>query len=103
MQTRADRARPRLDYSGDASGLEGGCGFKRRARAERIVAVALLEWCLQFPKRGCVHPAMVAPIQRTGLGTSQRRWLRLAESDLRCLGGSGAVEVGHRNGVPGCS
>jgi hypothetical protein len=72
MQTRTNRARPSLDQGRDAFGLEGGRGFKRRARAERIIAVALLERCLQFPKRGCVHPAMVAPIHRADLGTGHQ-------------------------------
>lgn len=66
MQTGADRDRPRLDQSGDTFGLKGRCGFKRRARAEWIVAVVLLEWCLQFPKRGCVQAATVAPNRRAG-------------------------------------
>ena len=55
-------------------------------------------------RRGLVHmwpPQSLTP-QRCD-GQHAHRWLRLAKSDLRCLGGSGGVEVGHRNGVSGCS
>jgi hypothetical protein len=54
--------------------------------------------------RGLVHmwpPQSLTPQRCDGLHA--HRWLRLAQSDLRCLGGSGGVEVGHRNGVSGCS
>ncbi len=46
--------------------------------------------------------AAIADTQRCD-GQHAHRWLRLAESDLRCLGGSGGVEVSHRNGVSGRS